>query len=51
MRCSQRLAFGTGPCESAIRYEEPNHYTNKLTSMDSGAGAKATTVSHPLATF
>ncbi|WGL15853.1 TonB-dependent receptor [Microbulbifer bruguierae] len=31
---THRLAFNTGRYESAMRYEEPNHYTNKLTSLE-----------------
>ena len=31
---SHQLAFGTGPYESGMRYEEPNHYSNKLTSLE-----------------
>ncbi|WP_018277106.1 TonB-dependent receptor [Teredinibacter turnerae] len=31
---ANQLAFGTGPFESAARYEEPNHYTNDLLSLD-----------------
>lgn len=31
---AHQLSFGTGPYESGMRYEEPNHYTNKLTSLE-----------------
>lgn len=31
---SNQLSFGTGPYESGMRYEEPNHYTNTLTSIE-----------------
>lgn len=31
---SNQLAFGTGPYEAAMRFEEPNHYTNDLLSLD-----------------
>ncbi|MBY6190105.1 TonB-dependent receptor [Microbulbifer agarilyticus] len=31
---AHQLSFNTGPYESGMRYEEPNHYTNKLTSIE-----------------
>ncbi|GAB2510344.1 TonB-dependent receptor [Microbulbifer agarilyticus] len=31
---AHQLSFNTGPYESGMRYEEPNHYTNKLTSLE-----------------
>ncbi len=31
---SNEVSFGTGPYESALRYEEPNDYTNELLSLD-----------------
>ncbi|HEY8569603.1 TonB-dependent receptor [Microbulbifer sp.] len=34
---NNQLAFGTGRYESAARVEEPNHFTNKLTSLEVSA--------------
>ncbi|WP_105102939.1 TonB-dependent receptor [Microbulbifer pacificus] len=34
---ANQLAFGTGPYESAARFEEPNHYKNQLTSLEVSA--------------